>query len=520
MSERMITKVSRTLAPATGALLLCACTGQGTCPPNGRMINGASCRGQDLQCPYNVAITLCDGSTGTFKSSCSCENGSWVCPEAQAPVCTTLDASVAPSSSSPSSGSTSPFSTPPPAHSGSSCPFVYVWDGTSFKYETDLGGITIGLPPGVTANKAIPLINGGLSYAKLPNAVFDPDNGTQILIRETVREISYVDLIRLVVVDHPADYEVWDTGGESTNEWGYVNPLKFYTSLNARSALSAFDQNGLDVTRHLAQVDNAPAPVGINSLDSYTLDFGPIEHPKRAKLLIDGWSIYGDLSDRDMQPFVEAEDSVGNWSTVAKFGAPYGDFKTVVVDLAGLLPDGVQRLRVNLGIENGARWMIDRLRLDDSAPVEVSTTYLDATSAELFHRGRATLHRCTYVSRAEALDDENEDDPAQLGYGSFTRFGDVLELLTKFDDMPVIMRHGDQITLQFAGFPAPPVGQVRSIFLETDVTMKSFIKGKMVEPLPFHGMSDYPYPDTESFPTDPAHQDYIANYNTRYYPTP
>ena len=36
-----------------------------------------------------------------------------------------------------------------------------------------------------------------------------------------------------------------------------------------------------------------------------------------------------------------------------------------------------------------------------------------------------------------------------------------------------------------------------------------------VTPLPFHGMSDYPYPDAESYPLDEEHLRYIRKYNTR-----
>ena len=39
--------------------------------------------------------------------------------------------------------------------------------------------------------------------------------------------------------------------------------------------------------------------------------------------------------------------------------------------------------------------------------------------------------------------------------------------------------------------------------------------GQTVEPLPFHGMSQYPYGKNEHFPSDKAHQDYQKNYNTR-----
>jgi hypothetical protein len=37
-----------------------------------------------------------------------------------------------------------------------------------------------------------------------------------------------------------------------------------------------------------------------------------------------------------------------------------------------------------------------------------------------------------------------------------------------------------------------------------------------VEPLPFHGMSSYPYPETERYPQTAAHQQYRLDYNTRW----
>ena len=36
-----------------------------------------------------------------------------------------------------------------------------------------------------------------------------------------------------------------------------------------------------------------------------------------------------------------------------------------------------------------------------------------------------------------------------------------------------------------------------------------------VDPLPFHGMSQYPYAAAERFPDDPAHRLYREQYNTR-----
>jgi hypothetical protein len=397
---------------------------------------------------------------------------------------------------------------------------VYVWNGTDFEYETDLGGLTIGLPPKVTANAAIPIPGGGTFYHKLSHAKFDDLDGIELHVREVVRELTFLDQLRLLVVDFPQGYEVWGTGEESVNEWGYVSPLEFYTSKDARVAIAATDHEGQDVTRALSLADNVPAPIAENDLVYYELDFGTLVHPENAKLIIEGWSIYAIRSTQDVQPTVEALDASGNWVTVKKFGAPYGDFKPVLVDLAGFLPTNSGRLRVNLGIENGARWVIDRVRFDESAPVPVQVATLDPSAATLVHGGRTTLSRCTYLSRGQGLNDVVDDDPDQYGYGAFTRYGDVIPLLAEMDDKFVVIRHGDQITLDFPGLAKTDASLDRSIFLQVDVTMKSFILGKGVEPLPFHGMSSYPYPSTESYPYDDDHVNFLNEYNTRVYTAP
>jgi hypothetical protein len=39
-----------------------------------------------------------------------------------------------------------------------------------------------------------------------------------------------------------------------------------------------------------------------------------------------------------------------------------------------------------------------------------------------------------------------------------------------------------------------------------------------VTPLPFHGMSKYPYPANEKYPKTDAHRRYQREYNTRHVP--
>lgn len=521
------------------ATLFCAaalghagCTGNATCPGHRQMLDGSACNGADLQCEYENPVYACDGTIDIVASSCTCSGGKWSCPSPVESTCApSTDTTAGGATGTDADGGTVMYPTTEDAGTSSSrqapplrmssCPLVYVWNGSEFVYETDVGGLTLSLPPGATANQAIPLPNGGTFYHLLPRALHDSKKGLEILLRESVSEIAYFDEAKLILVDHPEGSEVWSSGDESTNQWGYVAPFKMYTGTAPRLPIQATDRGNLNVLPHLSKVDNWPAPVVAGTFDNeYVLDFGVLTAPKNAKLIIEGWSIYLYRAEKDIQPMVEAETADGSWVEVTRFGAPYGDYKAVAVDLSGKLPAGARKLRVTLGMEAGARWVIDRIRLDESEPVEVTMTTLEASTAELVHRGRATLNRPTLQTRQDALDDENPDEPVQQGYGAFTRFGDVRELLTDLDDKWVIMRHGDQITLKFPGAAAPPSGWTRSVVLKVDDAMKTFFYGNNVEPLPFHGMSQYPYPETESYPTDAAHRQYRDEYNTRIHSAP
>jgi hypothetical protein len=543
--SRQIAKSARVLLALSGATLVApACSGKATCPSHGRMVAGASCNGEDLQCAYDVPVFNCDGTIGQLESSCSCTDGKWVCPSVVEPVCpvavpsdpgdagdmggaggtaNTATATVQGGSTLYPTGtgaSTSASSRASPLR-GASCPLIYFWNGTEYQYSTDVGGLTVSLPASATANIAIPIAGASTFYHLLPSARHDSEHGLGIRLRESVREVSYLDEAKLILVDHPENSEVWSSGDESTNEWGYVAPLRIFTGTAPRTPIAATDRLGRDVLQNLSAVDNVPAPVVPDTFENdYTLDFGPLTLPEYAKLVIDGWSVYRYRAPKDVQPYVEAELNDGSWAPVAKFGAPYGDLKAVVVDLGGKLPEGARRLRIHLGMEQGARWVIDRVRIDESAPVATATTVLAANKVDLSFRGRATLNRGSLKSRQDALDDAGPVEAVQLAYGAFTRYGDVGSLLDAVDDRYVIMRHGDQLDLEFPGAPLPPTGWVRSVLLKVDVIMKTFFFDRDVEPLPFHGMSAYPYPQTESYPHDDSHTQYLRDYNTRVYVMP
>jgi hypothetical protein len=115
--------------------------------------------------------------------------------------------------------------------------------------------------------------------------------------------------------------------------------------------------------------------------------------------------------------------------------------------------------------------------------------------------------------------------PSMLG--RFTRYGDVLELLTARDDRLVVMSAGDEATLRFAGIDAPPPGWKRDFLLysvgwDKDANLQTVL-GQSSEPLPFAAMSSYPWPPDEPTPetaaaSSAAYLEYLQKYQTRRQP--
>jgi hypothetical protein len=105
--------------------------------------------------------------------------------------------------------------------------------------------------------------------------------------------------------------------------------------------------------------------------------------------------------------------------------------------------------------------------------------------------------------------------------GEFTRYGDVGDLLQQADDRYVVFGPGDEITAEFptSAAPALPPGWRRDFLLYSDSWLKDADlhtgTGQTVEPLPFHGMTRYPYGPEASYPRDAEHQDFVSRYLTR-----
>ncbi len=401
----------------------------------------------------------------------------------------------------------------------SSCPFIYVWDGEKYQYITDIQGSAIGYPPDSYLAKYVTMFRP--VYIVLNGLTLDGLGKYSIKLRETLAEISYADEAKLLVVDYPEGYEIASSSAEGTYRYGYVNPFKLYTLKDPRPPISAEDKNGADILASVLEVDGNLAPEELNAFDFYTLDFGGV-NPGNAKLVIEGWSVYGNEYKTTLtktQPYIEVMNGAGEWVKVKSFGVPAGDMKRMVIDISNLFLSDDHRIRVHTGADSGLAWRIDRLMLDDSAPVALTVREVSADYADLHHKGMARHAGASFDHRIIADDSVLPDNPIAYGYGSFTRYGDVKVLLNVTDDMFAIMRHGDEISITFTGsLPPLPQGMVRGFVLKADVYYKTFRVDNKVELLPFHGMSIYPYdPAVEHYPDDAQHNQYRLEYNTREY---
>ena len=408
----------------------------------------------------------------------------------------------------------------------SSCPFLYLWNGTDYEFITDIKGQNIGFPSLHPRAKKVKYFIA----QEVPLKGFKPEKGIyKLKLRETITESDYVDELKLLLVDHPEGYEVISSTTNDILTFEKRTPESvYYTIKDPRLPLSAVDSYGADVLENISYVDNN----GLYDLsDPYyyiDMDFGEI-NPMHAKLVIDAWTVFQfpRKKHRPVQPFVEVINESGEWNKVEKFGWVAGDFKTMVVDLSDKFKTDDHRIRVHLGYFSTAVSVFDRIRLDDSEPVDLEIHKVELSYAELYYAGKADYIYTSTEARITSTDSKLPDSEASYFYGNFTKYGNVKELLKEQDDMFVIMRHGDAMELRFMDVSKPREGYERTPVLLADVYYKIVYNdkanlyggdqgSKSIYPLPFHNMSQYEYNvSEEQYPDDELHKEYLDKWNTR-----
>jgi hypothetical protein len=191
----------------------------------------------------------------------------------------------------------------------------------------------------------------------------------------------------------------------------------------------------------------------------------------------------------------------------------------MVVDLTGKFLTASREVR----IVTNMRIYWDQILVDTSrghAPIRM--TRLDPLTADLHWRGfSAEVSPDGREPFSYDYDRVMPNSPWKVMPGRYTREGNVRELLTRSDDMLVISRPGDEMSLSFDATKLRPLpdGWRRTFLLYADGFSKEMdinsASPDQVAPLPFHAMKNYPYSKGESYPATRAHLEYIERYNTR-----
>ncbi|HJS06627.1 MAG TPA: hypothetical protein VJ809_03180, partial [Pirellulales bacterium] len=443
-----------------------------------------------------------------------------------------------------------------------SCPYLYTWDGERFVFVTDLLW---------NAPLGLQLAEGQLApwrdweYLKIPGSQLAAKDGHYILqATAELWEADYFDHVRLMAVDHPADVEIYSNEKVGPPE---IAQFKIHTVRQARPPLAARTSTGRDLLAEVSQRDGVYAQPferklrqGVVEDHFIELDLGDVGDARQGTLVLTGWvypaatSINVALSQGGsipppMPPSLEAPDGQGGWKTILPFmGFPGGKTKTIAVELP-MNEFKVQSSKFNVGSESTSTLNLEpgtlnsfRLRIRttmefywdqifftvDEPPAEVRTTELSLVGADLHFRGFSRVVRDESNRPEKFLYDECSILPKWPSMlGRFTRYGDVLELLTARDDRLVVMSAGDEATLRFAGIDAPPPGWKRDFLLysvgwDKDANLQTVL-GQSSEPLPFAAMSAYPWPPDEPTPetaaaSSPAYLKYLQKYQTRRQP--
>jgi hypothetical protein len=296
---------------------------------------------------------------------------------------------------------------------------------------------------------------------------------------------------------------------------------------------------------------------------SLTLDLGDVYRGGPLWLLLHGEVEYFSANSmyaasqaglEAISPYVEAlveneKGENGNWKRVIDdMGFPAGGPRTMTADLTGKLPPGTRKIRITTNLQ--VYWdsiLIDRAEQDGEPEIprpagKNAGLRLDANRERGSHRSqsvrlttvplvRADLEFHGYPLKIEGKPAGNlqyvyerasATGPYTRPSGTYTRYGDVLPLLTETDDQLAVFGSGDEVQLDFdpASLPALPEGWVRDYFFAANGYEKDMdfyaAEGNYVAPLPFLSMGEYPYPAKKSFPLDDAHLNYLLEYNTRH----
>lgn len=401
-----------------------------------------------------------------------------------------------------------------------SCPMIFTWNGKEFQYISEVLGVA---PLGASLGNGqffpvdhdeYVLLNGDQLVAR--DGLFD------VRVTEELREVAYIDQVRLLAFDSPAGVEV------ITNEKFKAPPFPNFQLFGVTEAdkvrpVHAVDHMGRDVLGAILQRDGRYVDgfertfSNTAELHSLTVDLAGLPGSGKTTLFLTGWVDWSSAStivaasqtasNGIQPPVIQVRDQQGQWKTVdADPGLPGGNPRTMAVDLTGKFLSASHEIRI---LTNMCVYWDEIFAVDGTSVLHAHQQELQLAAAQLRFRGfsQNVVHpqrlepekfRYSQVRSTTAW------DPTP---GRYTDYGNVNSLLGAIDDRFVVMGSGDEIQLSFRdSLPAVQPGSQRHYLLFFDGWAKEHDPntafGDTVEPLPFHQMSGYPYGHSESFPNE------------------
>ncbi len=418
-----------------------------------------------------------------------------------------------------------------------SCPFLYTWNGTEYVFVKDMmWRSALGMPLGIMGGKkAYAFANASEEYLKIPGELLQEKNGKySIQMTEELWETIYADEIKLIAVDHPADAEIYVDEKFAAPPYPKLN---VYKVKNHQIPVSVVDGKGNNLKGLISEKDHQYISnfqrekyQGITEMKDLIMDLGDIQDTENLHLFLNGWifptdaSINVAISQSDLikikRPSLEVINEKGDWEEViSNIGFPSGKNKTIIVDLSDKFLSNDRKVRIRTNME--IYW--DYIFFANDEDINIEMTRMTPESADYHYRGFSAKSRkggrygphwfdYSKVSTGQKWRDLK---------GTYTRYGDVTELLQEADNMYIIANAGDETTISFDATKLPKLREgwkrdflIYSVGWVKDGDLNTAL-GQTVTPLPFHGMSQYPYGENEHYPVDKKHNSYQEKYNTR-----
>ncbi len=410
----------------------------------------------------------------------------------------------------------------------SSCPYLYTWNGERFEFVTDfLGGGEMG---NWTSAGEYHFPDSD-EFVRITSDQLKPKNGRyELRVTNELEEVLFLDHLKLHVVEHDANTEVYPNEGLGIPTFG---KRILYTTENAAPPLSATDGEGKSVLPKIKNLDRVfydsfkSLPIrGYAETHDLTLKLDDKKDFRgRTLLLLTGWTDYAFSSDNLAAsqsgkslflPKLQVKNDKGEWQTVIEsIGISVGRPQTIVVDLTGKFLTDSREVR----IQTNFKTFWDKIEVDTSAQTsDLKTSELKPVQADLQTRGFSAE---VVTNGMISADYETVLNDGRWKYftGKFTRLGDVKSLLDQIDDTFIISKTGDELVLSFAALDAPPPGRKYTFLLYADGYSKEMDinsgSPETVYPLPFKEMTKYPYGANEKNPMTEEKLKIYDEYTTR-----